>query len=345
MRSGHSQTRFSCFSYVLLPLLTVSGLGGCRSEDVVSVVAPRSTVIFNVPGGGLSELAASPDGALFAAHSGGVDRLIPSESPEWKHLTRPNFLPIAFYAPSRNTVFALGQASGEVHRWDSGGVFTPMHTPLRDSVAHSGHVTTPIPLSSIWGRGIEDVYAVGNYAATMHFDGRRWTLQPNPLVKEAFASYRAALWSVGGDRDHVFAAGTFDLISKTEQGWTIAALPTEGVPHGWMLALQYGNGTIVIGRKRDVPGIVAFQRLNARWVSLSNKFGAVRGDIADGASQADGSVVFWTHHRELIHLRPDHTATIYTNFPLYLIIGAAVVNGRLYVGGTRRNNAVVLEIH
>jgi len=346
VHSRRSRFRFRSFGHMgmVIALTTACAGGGCRPEEVLNVDRPSTKVVLNIPGSGFHELAASPDGGLFVAHAGGVDRLIPSRSSEWRRIAEPEFVPIAFYASSRDTVFALSQMSGEVHRWTAAGGFRTMRTPLSDSIAQSGHMTTPIPLVGIWGRGSNDVYAVGNYGAVMHFDGRVWTLQPNPLVQHAFQSYAAALWSVGGDRHRVYAAGTFDLIGTTGREWALVVPPIGEVPHGWKVTAALGEGIFVAGRKRDTPGLQAFHHADDEWVSLSESLRSVRGDIADGAAQADGSVLLWTHHVELIHVRPDYSVRVYTRLPLQTIIGAAVVADRLYVGGTRRGNAVVLQI-
>lgn len=305
---------------------------------------PRTTTILNVPGARIHAVTASSDGALFVGLAGGIYRLVPAESAEWEKVAETQFVPTDFYAPSRNAVFILGQMSGDVYRWDAGTGVRAMHTPLSDSIIGDGHAQGKVALLDIWGTGADDVYAVGRNAAVMHFDGHEWVLEPNPLVQHAFESSVATLRSVGGNQRSIYAAGTFDLISKGPQGWRVVAPPAGGVPPGWNIAAPLGKSMLFVGRERREQVIRAFNYERGVWRDLSPAVRRVRGDIGDGAPQDEGSVLFWTYLAELVHVRPSRAVTIYPNLSLSLIRGAAIVENDLYVAGTRRNNAVVLRV-
>ena len=327
-----------------LAFLLVSTGGACRSEDAVTVPNPRTTVVLHVPGARVHAIAASPDGALFVGLAGGIFRMIPSRSMGWEKVAETTFVPTRFHAPSRSTLFILGQMSGNVYQWEAGLGVRTMVTPLSDSVVGDGHGQANIGLRDVWGRGANDVYAVGYNAAVIHFDGHSWTLEQNPLVKYAFEPGLATLRSVGGDGQTVYSAGTFDLIAKGTQGWRIIEPPMRENSPAWHIAGRVGNGMLFVGRERTEQVIRAFNYEGGAWTDLSSKLRAIRGDIGHGTSQEDGSLIFWTHLAELVRVQPDHGVTIYPHLSLSLVRGGAIVENRLYVAGTRRDNAVVLRV-
>lgn len=326
-------------------LLAGIPLVGCRSGDTVAVASPRYTVELSVPGQDISAVTASPDGALFVGlDNGEIYRRYPAGSDTWEKIATSNVMLLNYHAPSRHTFFATQQGSAVVHRWRAGAGLQAMATPLSDSVAQVGHRVASITLYNIWGRGPDDVYAVGSFASIMHFDGHRWSTETNPLVPYAFTSTRASLWSVGGDRTATFVAGSGDLLTRTARGWELVVPPSAEEVAGWELAATLGNGTLVTGRKRNSSEFQAFHLERGTWTSFSPALRDVRGAVNAGSSQPDGSVVFWTDAGEVVHVTPRRDVTIYTGLPLGLS-GAAFVDGRLYVAGRAHGRALVLHVH
>jgi hypothetical protein len=60
-----------------------------------------------------------------------------------------------------------------------------------------------VSLRAIWGRGPDDLYAVGRAGVVLHFDGRAWTSMPVPTAADlsAVAGSSSGVWAAG-------AAGT-----------------------------------------------------------------------------------------------------------------------------------------
>ena len=158
--------------------------------------------LFRTPGAPISALTISGDGALFASAGGAAFRALPGDDTTWTALGElpawPDTRPVRrLYAPSRAVAYAITYGCARVYRWEEGGAWTVVSTPVSDSVIVDGHAQGCIQLYDIWGRGPNDIYAVGSYATILHFDGQVWTAQRSPLGEGNILA-RSNLLDVGG---------------------------------------------------------------------------------------------------------------------------------------------------
>ena len=214
--------------------------------------------LFRSPGAPISALTISGDGALFASAGGAAFRALPGDDTTWTALGElpagpDTRLVRRLYAPSRAVAYAITYGCARVYRWEEGGAWTVVSTPVSDSVIVDGHAQGCIQLYDIWGRGPNDIYAVGSYATILHFDGQVWTAQRSPLSEFAHGGgdmrARSNLFDVGGAGAATFAVGLYDmLLTDDSGGWRVLfSEPRDGSGCALSVAASHGNDILVAG--------------------------------------------------------------------------------------------------
>lgn len=183
-------------------------------------LAPKTltdtSVLLRVPHAVLFQIAASPDGAVFATGSDGLYRSFRSDLHSWTRVAVPGDFVTQLWVVSRDTLFAIGRAWGAVYRWDSAGGW---RTASDQCAGSAGPSASCLPLFGLWGRSARDVYAVGNDATILHYDGVEWNLEQTPVTAAADSNTGSAdFWAVSGTGTRTFAGGQYTLLQKTGDG-------------------------------------------------------------------------------------------------------------------------------
>lgn len=316
---------------------------GCQGENPAVVQGPATEVLARVEVATQSTLTASPAGELYMTAGTMLYRL--NDGPGLDTLADLGAVATALHATAGNEVMFLVQSSPQIGRWTPAGVES-MPSPVRDSVFADGHFVDVINLLDLWGPGPE-VYAVGDHAAILRYDGRQWSLEPNPLVQYAGQGaplvYHSYLWSVGGDSQAVYASATSAVLARENGRWDRLRVPgADSV--GWVLALGVPGGSYLVGRDAATREQVLFHRpAGERWAAVRGLLRPLRHEPLRGRGQPDGSVVFWTTGGEVVRLVGTR-ATIFTRLGLASVTGAAVSGNHLYVVGARNASTVLLRL-
>lgn len=329
-------------------LLAALPFAGCRGENPHVVEDPGVQVLHRVDGSANSTITASPQGRLYLSIGTTLYRLEDGREPRLHALAELGEIPIVLHAPAEDEVFFLTQSGPEIRRWRPGHQVESMPSPVRDSVFADGHFIDHINLLDLWGPGPDEVYAVGDYAVILRYDGRQWSLEPNPLVQYAGGGaardvYRSYLWSVGGDARTVHAAGVLDVLSRENGRWSTLRVPNADSTT-WALALGSAKGSYLVGRAAGSREQVLFHRpAGGGWSRLAGLLRPLRHEALRGRGQPDGSVVFWTPGGEIVRLVGER-ATIFTGLGLGWVNGAAVSGTHLYVIGSQGTSSVILRL-
>ncbi len=189
---------------------TLTGVWGASGDDVWIV------------GGDMAPDVTSP--VVLRGTGGTFERVeIPSElAPE---------MVFKAHGFSRDEVLFVGTGS-TVLRWD-GGTWSSDVVPCRD------------PLFSTWGRGTDDVYAVGGAweGEILHFDGHRWT-------EVAALSTGTGLRAVFADADGTIAVGPLAYAFEIDLEGRVATAalpPIESTPYLHAVWGDSAGTTYVVG--------------------------------------------------------------------------------------------------
>jgi hypothetical protein len=179
-----------------------SGVWGASPQDVY-VVGRRATLHYDgkewtrMPG--VTDYHAAVWGSspnnVYAVGFPGIDRF---DGKSWTHVYTAQHTLLAVWGASASDVFAVGESGLIVHfdgtRW----------SPMSSGVSER--------LSGVWGRGGQEVYAVGDVA--VRYDGSRWMVMAGAIPDDGLLS---AIGVSGGD-----------LFATTVPTWTFQGLLNGG---------------------------------------------------------------------------------------------------------------------
>jgi hypothetical protein len=300
-------------------------------RDVSSRVVSDWDIVLRIPGAKLYTLAASPDGYLFAGGPNAILRARADSVRRWATLLEfPDPAPDQVLPLSRDTVLARTTAGGALFRWDSGGGWRHVPTPVDDW----GGERPPL-LLSMWGRGPADVYVVGQLGVILHFNGQSWERQ------SIAGAERATFQAVGGDDTHVYIAGVGKVWSRSGAGWD--PVPTGGGEADSMryTTIMHQGGSLLAGGYNRRPALVRWR--SGAWHSLSPAVRVFGDEVFGGGLQQNGQGLVWNYAGDVALIDGPKVAVY--RFPRFSeLAGAVVVGGYLYVGGAIRGDAVVARI-
>jgi len=319
----------------LIPLALYLGLTSCRTTPSSSIEwaileAPDGEVVFESEF--IGGLAASPDGSVFVFAWEGMFRAPHADSMRWEklselaspNLARPIELPSSWvtdaYAPSRRELFVVSHV---LYHWNTDSGWKRVATE------------DPTAIHAVWGRGADDVFAVGNHGTILHYDGTEWSEETNPLhdlIGTGYAPTRGApsIRDVTGDETAVYAITWRDLIERRGGQWRILARPWEGAwedcAFGSVVALP--ERLLVGGGERTCLG----QKTGDQWTMLLNtKLWPGSAHLHRGSRQLDGSAMFRSNSTPFL-LVTDRKITVYEAQGLGGLAGSILVDGYVYVG-------------
>ena len=335
----------------------------CSSHTPVGPIVPTNwSVAFKTPGN-IYAMTSAPDGAMFVSmFEGSVYRSV-DQGVNWEAIVGPDTSRSLYerhmklYAPSQHSFF--GASGDQVLRWNESLGLRTEQTPISNSlrVCEGGGLISGHHLEAIWGRGENDVFAVGDQGLILHFDGIRWTVEANPLS----AAARGPCWwypegflrAIGGDHEHVYAAGTHTLRRTDDGNWVILPTPAQRGEQAGILAIVSPGG----------PPIFAVQFNHVDGGSVSNPIRLlqpVRGTGPDswdvlwmgpyrdtpyaGTSSANDRTVFWSFGRDVWVVKGG-TVTAY-KMPMftYQVRGVALVGSEAFVAGIAGDSSMVIRV-
>lgn len=343
MRSPGRTTGATC----LLLLLPAVLAGGCRGANPAVVERPAVEVLARLGGQAPSTITASPAGRVYLTLGTTLYRLDAGAHPRLDTVADVGAVAVVLHAPAEDEVLLLVQSSPEIVRWRAAHGIESMSTPVKDSVFMDGHFADRINFMDLWGTSPREVYAVGDRATILRYDGRQWSLEANPLLEYAGRGaplvYRSYLWSVGGDSQAVYAAAASSVLSRENGTWSRLRVPDADSIY-WVLALGAPGGAYLVGQDARTREQVLFYRAaGGAWTRLPGLLQPLRYEPLRGRGQPDGSVVFWTIGGEVVRL-VGKRATIFKRLGVASITGAAVSGNHLYVVGARNDSTVLLRL-
>lgn len=328
--------------------LWVFAAGGCARSSALLGPSDWDTLI-SFPGERVTTAAASPDGTLFVATVAGIYRLVPT-SEEWSQVVQHQEFLTRLYAPSRETLLALTRFD-RVYRWNAADGWRELPTPRLDWLI-AGTGLPRLILLGIWGRSEDDVYVVGDRGVILHFDGAGWSLEPNPLLSKVDSPgvdpYQLRLWAVTGDSQQIYAAGN-RILRRVEGAWKDIEGPISSLEGGLLTAAAdqsgitlFGGGHFIQAQGVDIPLLYSLE--DSRWQVLSQRVRGFRGAIRSGATQPDGSALFWTSKADVVELTDDHRLHVYQLAGFRELRAAATLGPYLYLAGSVGDTGVVVRI-
>lgn len=342
--------------------LVASIVAACDPGD--RILAPSEWhVVWHVEHDDVFSMTSSADGALFVATFDGlVYRSTPDDSGDWQRIalavdTTEFAFPylLRLYAPSASTLF--GVSGPHVLRWDEGVGLQVVQTPLSTEWVWCDHHSTSEHLNDVWGRGANDVYAVGDHGVILHFDGTDWTLEPNVLREQApsvcYEAFATDLSAVGGDEQGVYAAGMQSVIGRTTGGWQLIERPQGVQGEGLLTGVSGHDGDILFAggdfqRIGDAPPYEfrhpgrLFRLRNGAWVLENDE--VERATMLNGGSAHPGERALFWNTRGWIVVVDGGDVTSYRVDGFDQLRGAEIVAGRIHVAGNRGDQAIVARL-
>lgn len=343
-------------AFILLLAIAV----GCNRHGPTEPAVPTHwSVVLRVPGS-IYAMTSAPDGAMFVSmFDGSVYRTVDS-AVTWERIVEPDTSQgrnMYLYAPSGRTFFAV---SGDaVLRWDESRGIRAEPTPISHSVrmCEGGGLIAGERLNAIWGRGENDVFAVGDQAIILHFDGARWALEPNPLSGPAPGPCwwypEGFLHAVGGDLRHVYAAGT-QTLRRTDNGtWEVLPAPAPPGERAGTFGIVSQDGAPIFGGQFNhadggsVTNPIRFFRPSTTggtdtWEILWK--GRHRDLMNAGTSSSSGRSVFWSYGRDVLIVEGRAVAAYRMSMLTHQVRGVALVGSETYVSGISGDSSFVLRV-
>ncbi|HEX8245203.1 MAG TPA: hypothetical protein VF541_16950 [Longimicrobium sp.] len=301
----------------------------------------------------ISMVASSPDGAVFVSFDSSLWR---GRGRRWERIAATidpggRGWPLRMYAPSRRTLFAVGGPF--VYRWDEGRGLRVESTPVDTQSVSCYDFGSGERLEAVWGRGPDDVYAVGHHGLIVHWDGRAWRLEPNPLRARApslcWEAFSTDLRAVGGTDGEVFAAGG-SVLRRTRRGWVEVPRPVVGPDTGFVYAVAgTGRGVWFGGHGyRPIPGVPhgtsggwLLRDWRGRWRAWSLYERGI-GEIHGGSAHAGGPAVFWGYSHQVVAVH-GHRVRLYSLRGLR-VRGAVPVGQDVYVAAIVGDTSIIARL-
>ena len=274
----------------------------------------------------LTAFGASPEGRLFLASGGAVLYADKPDYTHWRQVAPVNEVVIDLVSPSSDALFVVLRSS-----------------VLRFSKTTDGWTNTAaLPAEKrlfvleSWARSSDDFYITGSNAAIVHFDGRDWTREQNPLDSVAALPSPEVLysdiWAVGGTpTQSVYAASRNTVMERVDGVWvTRGKRPPGGEAcNVTALIVSVPNDPMVAGFEPNCLYQITAQGWVARDPTLLS---AITGS-ARSRVQADGSTLLWDLHTgTVIHVAVG-AATNYRFPNLRGVVGVALAGDTLFAGG------------
>ena len=328
--------------------------------DGARLVGPDEwEVLFQIRGQSIATVAASPDGALFVATSEGVYRHIPGVGPTFERIMpAPNDFPQVLAAPSRSVVYHLtrGLDAGVMH-WREGIGATRVVLPPLEPWMTCGDdcLLWGLPLSALWARSNDEVWASGDYGIVVRITGDTGRLERTPMLEfahEAIGSsaiYRADLRYIAGDPKVLFLGSASALLRYQGGIWDTLPNPWRRSPGCAAYAMVIQHNTLLFGGHVPFPGpetpcVIAITGERAERLDDELR-GFGEPGIFGGALQSDGSALFHAsaYGRSEIALLRGGRGQVLAFPELFGFGGAAVIGGYVYVGGQLGESAAVIR--
>jgi hypothetical protein len=316
---------------------------GCGNQDGRTGPSAWTTVL-RLRGGDIFQVAASPDGALFAAGRDGVYRAWGPSFQKWERLggAVPGYI-FRMFAPSAHTLYALTDGCAALQRWDERSGWQHVTTTVSDSAWTDGDELDCVDFRDVWGRDSSDVYVAGTYGTVVHYDGRSWVSLPTglrPGVDSGATAATSEVWSVTGDESAVYAGATATAVAQQSVGGPWRRLPAaSGTPN----TCGYLGAAVTRGVPVFAAGSCVMRLVGDSLVADPAPRTPYRSELFAGQTQIDGSALFWNSDGDIVELRGPTTYT-YRLEGVGRIGRVVSVGSFLYAAGTSRGDGTVLRI-
>jgi hypothetical protein len=338
----------------LSALLALTFAGGCAPDLPLGPRDAAYDVVHTFPDLTIFEATSSPDGAIFfTTFAGELWRGDPAAD-TWTRLTEVPGLP-EIYAPSRDLVFVA--AGAHLYRWTSARGLVEDPSPISNATIGCADFFTAASVSGLGGRGPNDVYAVGDHGLIAHFDGTRWSLEPNPLRDAApslcWAAYETDLHSVAVGDAGVYASGIMTVVERgADRQWREVARPPGPETTGalWSVVAQRDRMWFAGGdfqRLGDAPPYEfreparLFRRSAGAWHVERGAVEAMPG-LNGGTAHDQGPAVFWGYTHQLAVARGDGVRAF--TLPRLRLRGAVPSGDAVYLLGADATRTVVARL-
>lgn len=298
--------------------------------------------ILTIPGARMTAFAASPDGALFVAVGGRISRALPPRYSDWLPILEAPTIIVDLFAFSRDQLYASSARSILSYRRDQDDGWVQVMDSIPEAVlTDSGRIPRPL-LFDMWGRSPSDFFVVGSYATILHFNGKQWVREQNPLVefaqKYSPSVFRSLIIAVGGDSTTVMAGG-LSILRRSDLGWAVE-LYDRLVDRCIVGGIASSTAGVYIGGGDSSPCLLRLSGDSLQ--DLSAEVRSLREPIEGGREQGDGSALLWTYGGGIVEMR-GNSVSVYPEARFRSFVGAGVVDSFLYSAGTNRGGDAVVE--
>jgi hypothetical protein len=343
MRPAHFFFVLCCF--------IICGTTACRTPTRLDVDAPQTAweVLFRPPTSPVYGISASPDGGIFSGGGGRVYRAIPDDDYKtWSLIGDSTWRVLDVFAFSRSSV-ALKTAQNVTFINETQSGWKALPTVIPPSVIQTPY-GAPI-LFDVWGRSMNDVFAVGTFGTILHFDGQEWKREINPLdtvAMDGTTRSQSTVGGVGGVGLQTFAAGYVSL-ERVGGQWRAIDRPEAhlgGCKSRAVAAAQLGSDgatQVVFGGGDFVPVSPCMWSTANGSIPLKAPQAYVGDAFIQGKGQADGSLLLWTYGGDVAEIVDNRISHIY-RLKLQGFAGAVAVGKYLYFGGVSGDEPIIARI-
>lgn len=308
-------------------LITAFVPAACIAGDVNGPLrVANATEIVRVEDARALKLVLSPDGGIFATVNAAVIQRR-SGSSSWDTLFTSGPLIVDMAATSDTSMYFISRECGRAYRWSAGTGIVEWELPPESSSVTAPEAECHQP-TAVWARSNDDVYVVAFGGGIYHWNGSTWS---RSNVDSAI------LWAVGGDAQRVTVGGTAGAwVQDTAGAWSKRA---QQGPDGRCAynAVAFNQRDIVFASER------CLSTLREESADASQRhLGALSDGLYDGATQLDGSALFWSYSGDVIRLK-GHAMKHYAAPRINAVGGAIIFRDSVFVSGTRDQAAVILR--
>ena len=277
----------------------------------------------------LTAFGASPEGRLFLASGGEVLYADKPDYSNWLQVAGINEVVIDLVSPSSDALFVILRSSVVRYSMTADGWTNTATLPVEKRL---------FVLES-WAGSADDFYVTGSSAAIVHFDGREWTRERNPLDSVAALPspevYYSGIWAIGGTpAGAVYAASWNTSMERVDGTWLTRGTRPSGGEGCSVTAL-------ILSAPNASPMVAGFepnclyQITAGGWVARDPALLSAITGSARSRVQSDGSTLLWDLHTGAVIHFDSGAPTSYQLPNLRGVVGVALAGDTLFAGGVR----------